>query len=69
MHTALTRTSALAAYFITVLGWLTFLCNLSTFYNENQVSSWMVLIPSSCLSDEKLSILYLDYNEKPLSQN
>ena len=37
MHTALTRANALAAYTMSVLASLTFLCFLSTFFNEFQV--------------------------------
>ena len=37
MHTALTRANALAAYTMSVLASLTFLCFLSTFFNEYQV--------------------------------
>ena len=38
MHTALTRANALAAYTMSVLASLTFLCFLSTFFNEYQVT-------------------------------
>eukprot|EP00088_Acartia_fossae_P042056 TRINITY_DN4403_c0_g1_i1.p1 TRINITY_DN4403_c0_g1~~TRINITY_DN4403_c0_g1_i1.p1 ORF type:complete len:181 (-),score=22.57 TRINITY_DN4403_c0_g1_i1:431-973(-) len=37
MHTALTRANALVAYTMSVLASLTFLCFLSTFFNEYQV--------------------------------
>ena len=37
MHSALTRANALCAYTMSVLASLTFLCFLSTFFNEYQV--------------------------------
>ena len=37
MHTALTRANALVAYTMSVLASLTFLCFVSTFFNEYQV--------------------------------
>jgi hypothetical protein len=37
MHSALTRANALLAYTMSVLASLTFLCFLSTFFNEYQV--------------------------------
>lgn len=43
MHTALTRANALAAYTMSVLASLTFLCFLSTFFNEYQVRVEMVM--------------------------
>ena len=42
MHTALTRANALAAYTMSVLASLTFLCFLSTFFNEYQVCSLVI---------------------------
>ena len=40
MHSALTRANALCAYTMSVLASLTFLCFLSTFFNEYQVKKF-----------------------------
>ena len=47
MHTALTRANALAAYTMSVLASLTFLCFLSTFFNEYQVTA--LFVKTSCI--------------------
>ena len=54
MHTALTRANALAAYTMSVLASLTFLCFLSTFFNEYQVDYLLMAITLYlALTDEK----------------
>ena len=65
MHTALTRANALAAYTMSVLASLTFLCFLSTFFNEYQVIFLFFLVGNILLDayDEKPSILNIDHNE------
>ena len=62
MHTALTRANALAAYTMSVLASLTFLCFLSTFFNEYQVHAGIDTVKVVVAGKEKNDLGFLTFN-------
>lgn len=56
MHSVLTRANALVAYTMSVLASLTFLCFVSTFFNEYQVYDMNLLKALVCISEHNPNI-------------